>query len=301
MNDAMPDASSLDRRFERPTRIACADPRYPARLHDVPDPPGELWAIGDLSVTHGPAIAIIGSRKATPYGLSCARRFAGWCAAHRVTVISGAAIGCDLAAHEGALEHGTRTVAVLACGPDVDYPRRAAPTLTIIRRGGLVCSESPPGTPPKRWAFPRRNRIIAGLADAVLVVEAGLPSGTFSTADHALESGREVLAVPGSIHSPTSRGTNRLIRQGAAPVTCEEDLEDLLGLLDMRPSDRVRAADASALPDDPLLQALRADPMRPEQAAHFAGLPLSVALARLTRLETRGLVARYPDGRYGPL
>jgi DNA processing protein len=226
---------------------------------------------------------------------------AGWAAGVGVSVISGGAIGCDQAAHAAAIERGGRTVVVLGCGADVDYPRSASGLLDRVRHGDLGCvvSEQQWGTPPLRWAFARRNRIIAGLAHAVLVVEASLPSGTFSTADFALDAGREVLAVPGSIFAPESRGCNRLIRQGATPITDVSDLAASLGidepLLPVEALPRDQDA-ASAL----IRAALLSDPMRPDDVARALGLSIVQVARRIGALEAQGVVARYPDGRYGP-
>jgi DNA processing protein len=222
-----------------------------------------------------------------------------------VTVVSGAALGCDSAAHASALDHGGRTVAVLGCGADVDYPRSASHLLARIREHGAVVSEVPWGVQPQPFMFPARNRIIAALSAALLVVEAGLPSGTFSTADHAADAGRPVLAVPGSVFSSNSRGCNRLIRQGAAPVTDTNDLDDELvsAALVLRPQQAT--ASQAALPDalDPtarrLAEALLADPMRPDAAALALRLPVTAVLRLVSRLEADGLVRRYADGRYG--
>jgi len=275
---------------------------YPDSLETVPRPPRVLYGMGDETLLR-PGLAVVGSRKASPYGLACARRFAGWAAERGVTIVSGAAIGCDLAAHTAALEAGAPTIAVLGCGADVDYPRSAASTLAAIRSGaGAVVSEFAWGTAPRPGFFPARNRIIAGLAAAVLVVEAALPSGTFSTADHALEAGREVFAVPGSVFYSGAAACNRLIRQGAAPITCLEDLLDSLtgvGLLDAVPSARTQATALLGATDDPLLKMLRAEPMTLDRLIGETGTTPSELLRALGTLEGAGLAARYPDGRYG--
>ena len=291
----------MSARFELPL----GGHRYPPQLAQSVRPPKVLFGIGDPS-TLVPGLAIIGSRKATPYGLACARRFARLAAEAGVTVISGAAMGCDLAAQTAALDVGAPTVAVLGCGADIDYPRRASDVLATVRNGrGAVVSELQWGVPPLPGHFPARNRIIAGLASAVLVVEAALPSGTFSTADSALDSGRDVLAVPGSIFYAGSAGSNRLIRQGAAPITCDDDLLDALadaGLLSASAlAGGLGTSRGPALPSgDPLLEALRAHPMSPEEACDTLHLLVPDLLAALARFEAAGLIARYADGRYGP-
>lgn len=263
---------------------------YPFELEDLSDPPETLYGMGNPALLGG-GIAIIGSRKATPYGLACARQFASWAAAHEIPVISGAAIGCDLESHKAAIEVDGPTVAVLPCGADVDYPRRAARILDSVRQKGVVVSEAPWGSVPKRWSFVRRNRIIAALSVAVLVVEAGLPSGTFTTADYALELSREVFAVPGSIFAPECRGSNRLIRQGAPPITDIAELAQELG----------SEASAPAPPEctDTIVAALIASPMRPDDIARAFGLDIVQTARTLGVLESTRSVVRYPDGRYG--
>jgi DNA processing protein len=241
-----------------------------------------------------PGLAVIGARRATPYGIKASSMFAGWAAGAGLPVISGAAMGCDQAAHRAALDAQGVTVAVLGCGADLDYPARAASLLSTIRSSGAVVSELPWGTRPRRWTFARRNRIIAGLSRAVLVVEAALPSGTFSTADAALAAGRDVLAVPGSIFASECRGPNRLIRQGATPISDVSDLSLELGVTagDSLPCD--------AGPPDPILRAVLADPSRPDDIALALGTDVVTVARQLSRLERLGLVARYRDGRYGP-
>lgn len=263
---------------------------YPRELEDLPDPPARLYGFGDRSLLGG-GLAVIGSRKATPYGLACARRFAGWAASQRIPVVSGAAIGCDLESHRAALSAGGPTVAVLPCGADVDYPRRAEETLHRLRAHGAVVSECPWGAEPKRWSFVRRNRLIAALSVAVLVVEAGLPSGTFTTADHALALGRDVFAVPGSIFAPECLGSNRLIRQGALPITDIAELAQALG--------REASVHAPARCHDSILAALVASPMRPDDVAREFDLDIVQTVRVLGALETSRSIVRYPDGRYG--
>ncbi len=287
-------------------RIEFGDEDYPVQLARTPEPPRVLYGIGDRSALE-PGLAVIGARKATPYGLAAARLFAGWAAGRGAVIVSGGALGCDQQAHTAALEAGGRTVAILGCGADVDYPRGAAGLLARLRTGrsGCVLSELDWGTPPARWAFARRNRIIAGLSEAVLVVEASLPSGTFSTADFALDAGRSVLVVPGSIFAPECRGSNRLLRQGATPVCDVSDLASELGWLsDVAPSEAASTEagtpSVSNPESDALLSALRTDPMRPDDIARHLGMSIIEIARRIGALEAKGVVARYPDGRYGP-
>ena len=210
------------------TELAPGDGLYPSALADVPDPPKRLYVVGDPGALRA-GLAVVGARKATPYGIGCARRFAGAAAKRGVTVISGGARGCDAAAHRAALEAGAPTVAFLGGGCDEPYPAAHAGLFQrIVDGGGAVASEQPWAQKPRPYMFRLRNRLIAGLARAVLIVEAGLPSGTFSTADEALAAGRDVLVVPGSIASASSRGANRLLYQGAVPVVDDETFEDAL-------------------------------------------------------------------------
>ncbi|MBA4370316.1 MAG: DNA processing protein DprA [Coriobacteriaceae bacterium] len=273
------------------------DSGYPECLERTPRPPAVLYGVGDPGLLV-PGLGVVGARKATPYGLACARRFAGWAAAAGVVIVSGAAIGCDLEAHTAALDADGSSVAVLGCGADVDYPACASKVLASLRRCGAVVSEMPWGSPPHRRAFVPRNRIIAGLSAAVLIVEARLPSGTFTTADLAADAGREVLAVPGSIHAPESLGPNRLIRQGATSITDISELADELRALGI-------AVEPPGAPGripsgrDPLLRALRADPMRVDDLARTFDLDIVTATRRIAALEQAGEVVRYPDARYG--
>jgi DNA processing protein len=189
----------------------------------------------------------------------------------------------------------------MAGGADVCYPRAAVELLEAIALKGAVVSEHPWGSEPKRWSFRTRNRIIAALSMALLVLEAALGSGTFSTADYALAAGRDVLAVPGSIYAPECAGANRLIRQGATPITDADELrlalEPVLGIPDCAPA---RWAPAASQGQDPLLAALRTNPQRPDDVARALRLDIVTVSRRLGILETEGLVARYRDGRYGP-
>ncbi len=294
---------------------------YPDSLMTIPDPPETLFAVGNLDALND-GLAIVGARKATPYGSSAARKFAAIAAGKGVPIVSGGALGCDSQAHLGALDAGGRTVVVLGGGCDVPYPARNAGLFQrVIDEGGVVISEHEWEFPPLPYTFRARNRIIAGLARATLIVEAGLPSGTFSTADEALAANRDVLVVPGPITSPTSRGANRLIYQGATPIIDADTFEDaLFGLFGcLRREDARSEADRGSVsgegalvrPDeeDDLLAAICANPMRLEQLLDLSweqepspeqGSKLTWLMVKLADFEKRGLVGRYPDGRYGP-
>ena len=204
-------------------------PAYPESLLDCKNPPKTLYCIGDASVLVRPSLAVVGSRKSTPYGEHVAKLLAGKAAAAGVGIVSGGASGCDSFAHQAALDQGAMTVVVLAGGCDRYYPAGNRGLFQqVVDAGGVIVSERPWNTPALPYMFVARNRIIAALARATLIVEAGLPSGTFSTADEAIEAGRDVLAVPGSIFSPNSRGTNALISQGAGCIVDEEAFDVFL-------------------------------------------------------------------------
>lgn len=277
---------------------------YPRQLAAIPDPPLSLYGLGDPSILEE-GLAVVGARRATPYGLECTRLFAGRAAALGVVVVSGAAIGCDQAAARAALEQGGKTVAVMGCGADVVYPRSASSLLAdIVSSGGAVVSEQRWGVQPRKGMFVRRNRIIAGLARATLIVEAGLPSGTFGTADAALSAGRDVLVVPGSIHSPESRGSNRLLYQGAHPVVDIETFDAALSMLFpvLVPSgSETSGIDTSGLSPEQarLVHALAAAPMRAGEAAEKLGIESRRAMVLLSECEAFGFIERYRDGRYG--
>lgn len=282
-------------RFE----LRLGDSGYPGQLAESPEPPEVLYGIGDPAALRS-GLAVIGARKATPYGLEASARFAGWAAQAGYTVISGGAIGCDQAAHRAALAAGGSTVAVLACGPDVVYPATASALLEQVARNGAVVSEHPWGTKARRWAFRTRNRIIAGLSGMLLVVEAALPSGTFSTADYANDASRPVGVVPGSIFSPESRGSNRLLSQGGYAICDVDDLrfmlEQAVGAPPCTPVDSAMQSMRDA--GDPLLAAVRATPMRADDLAFQLGLDIVQTARGLSALEVAGLVVRHRDGRY---
>lgn len=277
---------------------------YPSQLAESVDAPAVLYGRGCASALD-PGLAVVGARKATPYGLGCTRLFAGRAASLGVTVISGGAIGCDQAAAQAALGEGGRTVAVMGCGADVVYPRNADALLDqIVDAGGCVVSELPWGTGPRKGTFVRRNRIIAGLAKATLIVEAGLPSGTFSTADAALEAGREVLVVPGSIVSPESHGSNRLLMQGAYPIVDLETFDVVLASLFpiLRSEEACREdgeTEGLSGEQEALVRMLAAAPMHAERVSREMGLDASHTVLLLAESEAAGLVVRYRDGRYG--
>lgn len=275
--------------------ITLGDPSYPPQLLETGDPPLLLFAHGRLELLMAPAIAVVGSRNPTAQGADNARAFAAHLSRAGLTVVSGMALGIDAAAHEGGLAGRGSTIAVMGTGADRIYPGRHRALAHQIAERGLLLTEFPIGTPPLPEHFPMRNRIIAGLARGTLVVEAALPSGSLSTARAALEAGREVFAIPGSIHSPQSRGCHALIKQGAKLV---ESADDVLGELDWKARPAALALPESDSIHDPLLDALGHDPATLDALGARTGLGAAELNARLMELELDGLVARLPGGLF---
>lgn len=301
--------------LDKPGRrlLTLADADYPPALLDMPDPPLVLYTLGRLDLLRRPCLAMVGARGATPGGMANARRFAQGLAAGGWTIVSGLAQGIDAEAHLGALGPGSRggnTIAVLGTGMDRTYPPAHAPLMRRIATEGLVLSEFAPGTPTRRHHFPRRNRLVAGLASGVLVVEAGRYSGALITARLAGEMGREVLAIPGSIHSPMSRGCHALIRDGAVLVETLEDIHAALTRQWPTPDPLVGNAPAptcttpanSRLPADPLCRTVLAnlghDPLHPDELIARSGLSARDVATALGRLALNGRVKRLHDGCY---
>jgi DNA processing protein len=267
---------------------------YPPLLRELHDPPPGLFlrGAGGAELLRAPAVAIVGARACSSYGAQVARLLGRELAAAGLVVLSGLARGADGEAHRGALEAGGVTVAVLGCGVDRDYPAAHAQLAARICERGLVVSEYAPTVEPAPWRFPARNRIIAGLAAATVVVEARERSGSLITADFALEGGREVFAVPGEITSALSAGTNALLRLGATPLTRADDVLESLGL-------EAPAAPALQLGDSAakVLDAVSAEPAAVDQLVHRAGIDAVAVAAALAELELVGAVAE-ADGLY---
>jgi DNA processing protein len=280
--------------------LVLGDADWPPALLQTADPPLLLYVRGDLAALARPSLAIVGSRQATAQGQDNARAFAQALGEQGYVVVSGLAQGIDAAAHDGALASPAGTIAVVGTGLDRHYPPRHAELAARIAAHGAVVSEYAPGTPPLPEHFPQRNRIIAGLSLGTLVVEAALRSGSLITARLASEGGREVFAVPGSIHAPQSKGCHALLKQGAKLVESAEDiLEELLGpaaprqaSLALTPSG---AVDAGV---DPLLDALGAEPVTLDALQARTGWPTPELLAKLLDFELAGQVARLPGGLY---
>jgi DNA processing protein len=275
--------------------VALGDPAYPTLLLESADPPLLLYAQGDVALLDSAAIAVVGSRNPTAQGSDNARAFATHLAGTGLTVVSGLALGIDGAAHEGALAAGGKTVAVMGTGADRIYPARHRALAHRIAVHGLLLTEFEIGTPPLAENFPQRNRIIAGLARGTLVVEAALRSGSLSTARAAVEAGREVFAIPGSIHSPQSRGCHALIKQGAKLV---ESADDILGELRWGTPAHRAAPAAPAAPATPLLDALGHEPTTLDALGARTGMSAAEMNAQLLELELDGRVARLPGGLF---
>ena len=275
--------------------VARSDPAFPPRLQSIHDPPPGLFVRGEapLDLLTRTSIAVVGARACSGYGESIAVTLGRELAAAGLIVVSGLARGVDAAAHRGALLAGT-TVAVLGCGIDCDYPRTHAALAAEIADSGLIVSEYPPGVEPAPWRFPARNRIVAGLACATVVVEARERSGALITADLALDEGREVLAVPGEITSHLSRGTNHLLRLGATPVTC---VGDVLAAVGVEP----RASAVRPAPLAPRLETIRAAvadaPATADEVVRKTGVTAAEVAAALAELELLGAVVQQ-DGVY---
>nr|WP_230411666.1 DNA-processing protein DprA [Denitromonas iodatirespirans] len=284
--------------------LTLADAAYPQRLLELPDPPTLLYVKGDPDLLNRPALAIVGARSATAQGEANAAAFAGALARAGLSIVSGLALGIDAAAHAGALDAGGTTIAVIGTGADRMYPARNQALARRIVEHGAIVTEFPLGTQVAAHNFPRRNRIISGLAQGVLVVEAALGSGSLITARLANEQGREVFAIPGSIHSPQSKGCHRLIRDGAKLVeTAEDILEEsaFSGHADTAPAPAERHPDAAAEPpvdDAGVLAALGHDPVSLDTLATRTGLTADALYAILLSLELDGHLARLPGGRF---
>lgn len=280
--------------------LTLADEDYPQQLLSADDPPVLLYAKGDTSIMNRPMLAVVGSRNATAQGVRDAEAFAKALGEAGLTIVSGLALGIDAAAHRGALTTVAATVAVIGTGADRLYPARNAVLARTIAEKGVVLSEFPLGTPALASNFPRRNRIIAGLGLGCLVVEAAPKSGSLITARLAAESGREVFAIPGSIHSPLSRGCHQLIRQGAKLVESAQDiLEELRWGPGLTGSDtEVHDEPAQAGEEEQVLTFMGDAPCALETLAMRSGLTPAVLLAMLLPMELAGRVAQLPGGLY---
>jgi DNA processing protein len=293
---------------ERHHLVCWGTPAYPMLLAELRDAPIAIYVRGDPELLCMPQLAIVGSRNPTPAGRENARGFASHLGRSGLTITSGLAIGIDAASHEGALPTAGRTIAVCGAGLDISYPKANAALADEIAERGALISEFPIGTPPLRAHFPRRNRIIAGLSLGTLVVEAALQSGSLITARLAADSGREVFAIPGSIHNPMSHGCHQLIRQGAALVENAADifaqLRPLAGVL-TRSLSEGEATDATRISASPLdneykilLDALGFEPAGVDLLVERTGFRAGEVASMLSILELENRVASYPGGLY---
>jgi len=279
--------------------ITFNDPSYPARLKEIPDPPLILYVKGHIPQNE--AIAIVGTRRPTPYGRKVAEYFSEALARRGLTIVSGMARGIDGIAHKKALESGGTSVGVLGCGIDMVYPGEHRDLFKNIINKGAIISEFPPGTPPERYNFPRRNRIISGISWGTLVIEAAEGSGSLITARFALEQGREVFAVPGNINSKMSYGTNKLIKEGAKLV---EDIQDIMEehmpvLTHTRKHDIQNSPKVFLTEKEQLIYGLLSlEPLHIDIIRQKSGLLLQEVLNILMNLELKGLIEKVPGNRY---
>jgi len=275
--------------------ITLGDPSYPPALLQIHDPPTVLYARGDIERLVAPALAIVGSRNATPQGMRDAHAFASALSGAGLAIVSGLALGIDSAAHRGGLAGAGSSVAILGTGADRIYPPRNRTLGEELAARGCLLTEFPLGTAPLPGNFPRRNRLISGLARGVLIVEAAVRSGSLSTARFALEQGREVFAVPGSIHAPHSKGCHWLIKEGAKLV---EQADDVLMELGLAPARNRHGGRAAPRERDPVLAAIGYVAASIDEIAERTGLDAATLAALLSRLEIEGRVEALAGGRF---
>jgi DNA processing protein len=289
---------------ERDVTLICLDdPRYPSLLRTIDDPPPLLYCRGDLDCLDRPAVALVGSRAASTYGRRISFELAGELTRRGICVVSGLALGIDGEAHAGALAAGGTTIGVLGCGIDVVYPLRHAALFRKMEIGGLLVSECAFGDRPEGFRFPERNRIISGLAMGVVVVEAGLKSGSLITARLALGQGREVFAVPGRIDSVKSRGTHRLLQEGAKLVQNVDDIIEELAMAGMTAETVAPAADSLAAKpgsreEERLLSCLDVYPATIDELVRQSGFSQADVFDLLLGLELKGMVRQLPGQQY---
>jgi DNA processing protein len=275
-----------------------SDPSYPRYLKEIQQPPPVIYVRGTFAVEDDWAVAIVGTRRVTHYGRQVTEKFARALADHHITVVSGLARGVDGIAHQAAYDAGGRSIAVLGSGVDQIYPPEHKLLAQKITTQGAVISDYAPGTPPESSNFPPRNRIISGLARAVIVIEAGVKSGALITADFAANQGREVYAVPGNINSTQSKGTNTLIQNGAKPLT---DIRDLLTDLQVeliQEHQQFRKLAPSGNAETVLYSVLNDQPLHIDEIIHKAALSISEVTAQLTVMELKGMVRHVGGMKY---
>lgn len=274
------------------------DENYPRRLKEIDQPPPVLYTLGELTVQDEWAAAIVGTRRMTGYGRQVTEELSELLARHGVTVVSGLARGVDASAHQTTLKNGGRTIAVLGSGVDRIYPPEHRKLAEEIAANGAVISDYPPGTPPESSNFPPRNRIISGLSRVVVVIEAGVTSGALITSTFAAEQGRDVFALPGSIYANTSKGTNRLIQQGARPLLESKDVLDALNIEQVQEYRQARLE----LPGDPreqqIMDALGYEPVHIDELGHTTGWGMDTLTSTLTMMELKGMVRQVGGMNY---
>ena len=278
--------------------VTLGDRLYPPALLEIADPPILLYVRGNPALLAEPGLAIVGSRNATPQGLRTAENFAAHLARDGLNIVSGLALGIDAAAHRGALSAQGKTVAIIGTGADRLYPARNKELALQIIEHGAIASEFPLGTPAIAHNFPRRNRIISGLSRGVLVVEAAPESGSLITARLAAEQGRDVFAIPGSIHSPVARGCHLLIKQGAKLVETAADVLEELGNLHVRQALQASPTRTKADHEHPLLSAIGHGPCSLDDIVQRSGQSAACLLPALLELELAGSIAQLPGNRY---
>ena len=298
--EKQPETAKIDvaiKWLEEPNRhlVVLNEPQYPGALKQIPDPPVALYVQGRLDLLNAPAFAIVGSRNATVQGARDAESFAETLSGNGLTIVSGLALGIDAAAHQGGLRARGSSIAIVGTGADRIYPPRNRDLAHRLAAEGALVSEFPLGTPPLRENFPQRNRLISGLALGVLVVEAAMQSGSLITARFALEQNRDVFAIPGSIHSPVSKGCNALIKEGAKLV---EGAEDILEELHFEYAPVSKSRPARAEPPDDLLEAMGHSPISVDEMAQRTGESASSIAAHLSVLEIEGRVALVAGGLF---
>jgi DNA processing protein len=280
------------------TILTWEDQLYPPHLKEIEQPPPVIYVRGEITLDDHFAVAIVGTRRATPYGRQITEELASFLAGQGITVVSGLARGVDAVAHSAALKAGGRTICVLGSGVDRIYPPEHSQIAEKIMKQGAIVSDYPVGTAPESANFPPRNRIISGLSMATVVVEAGETSGALITAEFAAEQGREVFAVPGNILAPQSKGTNKLIQQGAHPLLSPQDLLQALNLTRAGVFKAARKAIPADALEAQLLAVLSAEPVHVDEIRIQTGLPIEKVSATLTLMELKGMVRQVGGMNY---
>lgn len=300
-----PEPAKLDEEFTSLqesgiSMLTLQDEDYPSNLKQIHDPPIVLYVRGELRESDRFSVAIVGSRRASIYGKSMAEKIAKDLCNHGITITSGGARGIDAAAHKGALSVGGRTIAVLGCGIDVDYPSEHKVLFNQIAETCAVISEFPPGTRPEGWRFPARNRIVSGISMGVLVIQAPTNSGALITARYAAEQGKDVYAIPGNVDDIRNEGCHALIRDGAVLVTSSDDVLQEIGVSPGAPqkSQLSLAFDSLDPEERKLVELLSLQPKHVDQIINDSGFPSPKVIGMLTMLEMKGVIKRVPGNSY---